>query len=154
MRVYVDSAIHRWKGQSWCHVFSPDIDALHEMMLRVGSKREWFQNPRTMPKVSWPHYDANERRRAKLLSAGAVELGRHQTIAMAGVVRNVWNGTSLDALALHRRIRSSQTERLASWLERELTILGIDPSIHLTGRMGERLTDCEMTATGPNRGRK
>src|SRR3546814_5987534 len=26
MRIYVDAAIHRWRGKLWCHMFSPNID--------------------------------------------------------------------------------------------------------------------------------
>lgn len=119
-RVYVDSAIHSWRGQKWCHVFSPDFDALHRMLASVGSRREWFQDPSTMKGVSWPHYDANAGRRAALVQAGAVPLGRHQTVVMAGVIRNRWFGTDEDPLAGHRRRGSPLTERLEEWLGREL----------------------------------
>lgn len=131
MRVYVDSAIHRWRGQLWCHVFSPDLDALHALMASIGSKREWFQDPSTMPKVSWPHYDANEKRRAAAIAAGAVIVGRHQTVAMSRVVRNVWTGEMVDPLARHRATSSARLPELESWLIRELSALGIDPIPHL-----------------------
>lgn len=127
----MDSAIHRWRGQLWCHVFSPDLDALHSLMATIGSKREWFQDPSTMAKVSWPHYDANEKRRAAAIAAGAIVVGRHQTVVMSRVVRNVWNGERTDALSRHRSMASSKLPQLEGWLRRELDIMGIDPDHHL-----------------------
>lgn len=73
-----------------------------------------------MPGVSWPHYDANARRRIALVEAGAVPLGRHQTVVMACAIRNRWFGTDLDPLAGHRKRGSPLTERLEEWLGREL----------------------------------
>lgn len=128
MRIYVDSAVHRWRGQLWCHLFSPDLDALHAFAADIGLKREWFQDPRTMPKVSWPHYDTNARRRAVAVAKGAVEVGRHQTSAMSRVVLNRFHGLegterALDPLALHRRINSPSLPRIEEWLARELAVM-------------------------------
>lgn len=128
MRIYVDAPIHRWRGQLWCHVFSPDIAALHSFMASIGSKREWFQDPSTMSKVSWPHYDANERRRDAAIRAGAIPLGRHQTVVMSRVVLNRWYGVegtadADDPLGSHRRRNSPMLPRLEEWLEREMRLL-------------------------------
>ena len=131
MRVYVDSAIHRWRGQLWCHVFSPDLGALHALMASIGSKREWFQDPSTMTKVSWPHYDANEKRRSAAIAAGAVALGRHQIVVMSRVVRNVWSDARVDPLGRHREGASDRLPRLEAWLVRELALLGMDPGRHM-----------------------
>src|SRR3546814_8311968 len=63
MRIYVDAAIHRWRGKLWCHMFSPNIDDLHQFAREIGMRREWFQDPRTSSKISWPHYDISAQRR-------------------------------------------------------------------------------------------
>src|SRR3546814_4818291 len=83
MRIYVDAAIHRWRGKLWCHMFSPNIDDLHQFAREIGMRREWFQDPRTSSKISWPHYDISAQRRQVALSLGAIAVGRHQTIAMS-----------------------------------------------------------------------
>lgn len=143
MRIYVDSAIHRWRGQLWCHVFSPDLDALHAFMSSIGSKREWFQDPSAMPKVSWPHYDANQRRRSAAVEAGAIELGRHQTVAMSRIVRNVWTGERTDPLARHRAMASPRLAELDAWLRKELALMGMDQSVHLHRTERGSSADCD-----------
>lgn len=120
MTIYVDAAIHRWRGQLWCHVFSLDTEELHRFMASVGSRREWFQDPTSMKGVSWPHYDANAARRAVIVRSGAIELGRHQTVVMAKVISNHWFGRDEDPLAGHRRRNSPLLPRLEEWLAREM----------------------------------
>lgn len=79
-----------------CHMVSPDLDALHAMADRIRVQRKWFQNPRTMPKVSAPHYDICQSKRALALTCGAVEVDRYQFVAMAAVVRNCFFGDGAD----------------------------------------------------------
>ena len=122
-RIYVDSAIHRWRGQLWCHVFSPDLDALHAFMASIGSKRDWFQEPGRTPGVSWPHYDANQRRRDAAIRAGAVPLDRHRTVVMSKVIQAAWYGTEIDPFAGHRARSSPLLPDLEKWLEGELAAL-------------------------------
>jgi hypothetical protein len=122
-RIYVDSAIHRWRGQLWCHIFSPDIDALHSFMASIGSRRQWFQEPGLTPGVSWPHYDANQRRREMAIAAGAVPLDRHRTVVMSKVVRGAWYGAEIDPLEGHRARSSPLLPELETWLERELALM-------------------------------
>jgi len=55
-------------NQQWCHMWSDDLEALHEMAAKIGMKREWFQN-----RAGFPHYDLVPTRRAKALEFGAVE---------------------------------------------------------------------------------
>lgn len=124
--IYVDDAIHPWKGQLWCHLFSPDIDALHAFAGRIGLKRTWFQDPRTMPKVSWPHYDMNENRRRVALAKGAIALDRYQTSAMSKVVLNRFHGLegtdrALDPLRVFRNsdYYAKKLPELEAWLEGE-----------------------------------
>lgn len=128
MRIYVDEAIHRWRGQLWCHMFSPDIEALHVFARSIGMKRAWFQDPLTMPKVSWPHYDINVSRRQIAVARGAVPVGRHQTVAMSKVVVNAYHGLNgteheIDPLAMHRRLNSAMLPRVEAWLASELALM-------------------------------
>jgi hypothetical protein len=121
MTVYVDAAVHRWRGRLWCHLFSPDLDELHAFARDLGLQRSWFQDPATMPKVSWPHYDTVEARRGRAISMGAVPLDRHRTSVMAKVVVDRWlAGTgaarAIDPLALHRRTGSPRLAELEAWL--------------------------------------
>lgn len=78
--IYVDDAIHSWRGRLWAHLFSPDIEALHEFAARLGMRRDWFQQP---PKASWPHYDLTESRRSQALRLGAVAADRSTTLEVA-----------------------------------------------------------------------
>lgn len=124
MTVYVDNAIHRWRGQLWCHVFSPDIDELHALMASIGSKREWFQDPRTM-KVSWPHYDANQKRREAAIRAGAIPLDRRRTVVMSKIVRHAYEGGSMndpdfDPLETLRARRSPMLGEIERWLATQI----------------------------------
>lgn len=57
-------------GTVWCHMFSYDVEALHEFAARIGMKRAWFQGP---PKHK-PHYDLVPTRRKLAVRLGAVEL--------------------------------------------------------------------------------
>src|SRR3546814_8115244 len=92
MRIYVDAAIHRWRGTLWCHMFSPNIDDLHQFAREIGMRREWFQDPRTSSKISWPHYDIIAQRRQVALSLGAIAVGRHQPIALSRDTTNPYFG--------------------------------------------------------------
>src|SRR3546814_17135637 len=88
-------------------------------------RREWFQDPRTSSKISWPHYDISAQRRQVALSLGAIAVGRHQTIAMSRVTINRYFGiegteAAIDPLAFHRRLNSPSTERVEQWLSQEL----------------------------------
>lgn len=87
MTVYVDDAQHAFGRMIMCHMFSPNLEQLHAMADRIGIARRWFQDPRTMPKVSWPHYDIAKGKRTLAVKFGAVECDRYQMVAMAGVIR-------------------------------------------------------------------
>lgn len=58
----------RRHGHRWCHMWSEDLDALHDMAARIGMKRAWFQD-----KPGFPHYDLVPTRRAAAVALGAVE---------------------------------------------------------------------------------
>ncbi len=54
-------------GHQWCHMWSDDLDALHAMAIRIGMRREWFQD-----KPGFPHYDLVPPLREKAIAMGAV----------------------------------------------------------------------------------
>lgn len=80
MTIYVD-ALAQWgwklRGHTVpsCHMFtdSVDLSELHEMALRIGMKRQWFQ-----PHKVAPHYDLTASRRAQAVQLGAIEVGRKE----------------------------------------------------------------------------
>lgn len=86
MTVYVDNAKHGYGRMIMCHMFSPDLTELHRMADHIGVARRWFQNPQTMPKVSWPHYDIARSKRSLAIAAGAVECDRYCMVAIAAII--------------------------------------------------------------------
>ena len=102
-------------------MFSPDIEELHDFARRLGLQQSWFQDPTTMAKVSWPHYDTVDTRRVRAIAMGAIHLDRHRTSVMSRVVMDRWRGTAgteqaLDPLRMHRRLNSSRLPELEEWL--------------------------------------
>ena len=85
--VFVDQAQNKYGRMIMCHMFSPDLERLHDMADRIGVARKWFQNPLTMPKVSWPHYDIAQSKRALAVSFGAIECDRYCMLAVANIIR-------------------------------------------------------------------
>ncbi len=71
--VYVDSIIvypnaKRPFDKGSCHMTADTLEELHAMALRIGMKREWFQDHPLMP-----HYDLTPRRRKAAVILGATE---------------------------------------------------------------------------------
>lgn len=117
--VYVDAAVHPFGRMMMCHMFSPDPEALHLMADQIRVPRKWFQNPATMPKVSWPHYDICKSKRALALTCGAVEVTKYQMVVMAAVIQG-----KPDPLRLFRPREDSdyfaeERPRLEAWLAAE-----------------------------------
>jgi hypothetical protein len=54
-------------------MYADTLDELHAMAAKIGMKREWFQD-----KKSLPHYDLTVSRRAAAVRAGAIERGSRQ----------------------------------------------------------------------------
>lgn len=106
--VYVDAAIHEWRGRKWCHLFSADLDALHGFAKRLGLLRGWFQEP---PKASWPHYDVTSTKRDAAILLGAHAADRKTLLLVSGEAMVAWcriNRPDLVAWAMERRDRQAQ----------------------------------------------
>lgn len=79
MTVYVDEIIQwptniRCFKAGSCHMSADTLEELHAVARKIGLRREWFQDHRTMP-----HYDLTPTRREAALRAGAVFVsGREQ----------------------------------------------------------------------------
>ena len=99
MTVYVDEAIHPWRGRLWAHLFSTDLDELHAFAGRLGLSRGWFQLP---PKASWPHYDVVEGRRFQALRLGAVAADRYTTLEVAWTLQGALTPERIGRLAARR----------------------------------------------------
>lgn len=81
MTVYVDDAVHLWRGQRWAHLMADTLDELHAMAERLGIPRRAFQN-----KTSGAHYDVTAELRAMALPLGAVAISRHHHRALVRAV--------------------------------------------------------------------
>lgn len=58
-----------------CHLLADAIEELHEFATGIGMRRAWFQAGPI------PHYDLSERRRARAVAAGAIEIQRDELVA-------------------------------------------------------------------------
>jgi len=69
--IYVDELRRYGKNQrQWCHMMTDgDLEELHEMAVKIGLRREWFQD-----KPGHPHYDLTASRRARAVILGAAEI--------------------------------------------------------------------------------
>ena len=62
----VSSGSRRYINAEWCHMTADTVDELHEMAIKIGMKREWFQNHGFVP-----HYDLMKNKRALAVNKGA-----------------------------------------------------------------------------------
>ncbi|MGN6223884.1 DUF4031 domain-containing protein [Pseudoxanthomonas sp.] len=72
MSVYVDDAVHPWRGQRWAHLMADTLEELHAMARQLGIPRRAFQN-----KTSGAHYDVTADLREQAIRLGAVPISRH-----------------------------------------------------------------------------
>ncbi len=72
MTVYVDDAVHLWRGQRWAHLMADTLAELHAMAQQLGIPRRAFQN-----KTSGAHYDVPSELRERAIALGAVAISRH-----------------------------------------------------------------------------
>lgn len=74
MTVYVDDAIHPYRGMLMCHLWSESLDELHAMVDLIGVQRRWLQKP---PFASWVHFDISKGKRDLAIRHGAVATDRY-----------------------------------------------------------------------------
>lgn len=60
-----------------CHLTSTSIDVLHRFALRLGLRREWFQDHRVAA-----HYDLTKGKRRKAIELGAIEVPMRMQIRL------------------------------------------------------------------------
>ena len=89
MAIYVDALVnwgtvpedaqarrHFGGGKPSCHLVTDGArDELHAFAARLGMRRAWFQDARSLP-----HYDLTPSRRARALQLGATEINRRQLV--------------------------------------------------------------------------
>ncbi|WP_152984705.1 DUF4031 domain-containing protein, partial [Stenotrophomonas terrae] len=52
MTVYIDDAVHPWRGERWAHLMADTLPELHALAQQLGIPRRAFQN-----RPSGVHYD-------------------------------------------------------------------------------------------------
>ncbi len=72
MSVYVDDAVHSWRGQRWAHLMADTLEELHAMAQRLGIPRRAFQD-----KTSGAHYDVTAALREEAIRLGTIAISRH-----------------------------------------------------------------------------
>lgn len=120
MAVYVDYARNRLNRMIMCHMVADTLTELHRMAHLIGMRRTWFQP------ASFPHYDVSLERRRLAVRLGAVEVGRHELVAIMRRFRETeeWQA-HLYELRLSRGLTTSSPISTPSLLsgEEELTPL-------------------------------
>jgi len=81
MTVYVDDAVHLWRGRRWAHLMADTLEELHEMAQRLDIPRRAFQN-----KTSGAHYDVPSELRERAIELGATAISRHSDRAQVRAV--------------------------------------------------------------------
>ena len=74
MVVYVDPAVHQFRGMLMCHMWADTHEELLAMVDAIGVARRWIQHP---PHASWVHFDISKGKRAIAVRLGAVETDRY-----------------------------------------------------------------------------
>ncbi|AUZ54096.1 DUF4031 domain-containing protein [Stenotrophomonas acidaminiphila] len=72
MTVYIDDAVHPWRGERWAHLLADTLPELHAMAQQLGIPRRAFQNRR-----SGAHYDVPAALRDTAIALGARAISRH-----------------------------------------------------------------------------
>lgn len=72
MAVYVDDAVHAWRGERWAHLMADTLAELHAFAARLGMPRRAFQD-----RTSGAHYDVTATMRERAIALGAVAISRH-----------------------------------------------------------------------------
>ena len=72
MTVYIDDAVHPWRGERWAHLMADTLAELHAFAALLGIPRRAFQD-----RLSGAHYDVTAAMRERALALGAVAISRH-----------------------------------------------------------------------------
>lgn len=84
--IYVDSPIYKLGRMKMCHMVSDsNLEELHEMAVRIGVPRRYFQNGGGRN----PHYDVCKAKRAIAVANGAVETTGREVVK---ALRRLANG--------------------------------------------------------------
>ena len=75
MPVYIDKANLKFRNMIMCHMIADTEQELHDMALKIGMKKEWYQK-----NASFPHYDVCLMRKKVALSNGAIEVDRRTLV--------------------------------------------------------------------------
>jgi len=70
--VYIDDAVHPWRGERWAHLMADTLPELHALAQRLGIPRRAFQN-----RPSGAHYDVPAPLREQAIALGARGISRH-----------------------------------------------------------------------------
>lgn len=81
MTVYVDDAVHPWRGERWAHLLADTLDELHAFAALLGMPRRAFQD-----RTSGAHYDVTVAMRERAIALGAMPISRHQDRALVRAV--------------------------------------------------------------------
>ncbi|WP_337244745.1 DUF4031 domain-containing protein [Luteimonas sp. gir] len=81
MTVYVDDAVHLWRGERWAHLLADTLDELHAFAAQLGIPRRAFQN-----RTSGAHYDVTAALRERAIALGATPISRHHDRALVRAV--------------------------------------------------------------------
>lgn len=82
MPVYVDCGRFPYGRMIMSHMLADTPEELHRMADLIGIDRKWFQ-PR-----STPHYDVCQERRKRAIAAGAIVIGRKETVDLIRRIRS------------------------------------------------------------------
>ncbi len=84
MTVYIDDAVHPWRGERWAHLMADTLAELHALAAQLGLPRRAFQN-----KASGAHYDVPLSLREQAIALGARPISRHtDRLLLKAVIAN------------------------------------------------------------------
>jgi len=75
--VYIDDAVHPWRGERWAHLMADTLPELHALAQQLGIPRRAFQN-----RPSGAHYDVPASLHARAVALGAKAISRHTDRAL------------------------------------------------------------------------
>jgi hypothetical protein len=82
--VYIDDAVHPWRGERWAHLMADTLPELHAMAQQLGIPRRAFQN-----RPSGAHYDVPAPMRERAIGMGVTAISRHtDRVLLKAVIAN------------------------------------------------------------------